>query len=75
MNEQSRQLLALLQAKRDNPNRLDMITKLKTNLTDNKVYLALESPLAADRNAQIAKLTRQVNRLIRLAINDLTAPE
>ena len=75
MTDESKRLLALLQAKRDNPNRLDMITKLRTNIADNKTYLETPSPTADQRNTQVRMLTRQVNRLIRLAINDLTATE
>lgn len=75
MTDESKRLLALLQAKRDSPNRLDMIAKLKGNLTDNKAYLAITSPTTANNTAQIKALTRQVNRLIRLAINDLSASD
>lgn len=75
MTDESKRLLALLQAKRDNPNRLDMIAKLKGNLEDNKAYLALSAPTADQRNTQVKLLTRQINRLIRLAINDLKATE
>lgn len=75
MTDESKRLLALLQAKRDNPNRLDMISKLRTNLTDNKTFLAITAPTNAQNAAQIKQITRQVNRLIRLAINDLTTTE
>ena len=75
MTEQSKQLLALLQTKRDNPVRLDLVDKLKTNLTDNKTFLAITAPTNAQNAAQIKQITRQVNRLIRLAINDLSTSE
>jgi hypothetical protein len=42
---------------------------------DNKAYLALASPTAAERNTQIIKLTRQNNRILRLLLNDLTGEE
>ena len=38
----------------------------------NKAYLALADPGASDRNAQITKLTRQNNRIMKLLLNDMT---
>lgn len=53
----------------------DMVTKLGNNLADNKTYLAIATPTTAQNAAQIKAITRQVNRLIRLALNDLAATE
>ena len=75
MTERSKQLLEALQTKRDNPVRLDLVDKLKTNLIDNKTFLAISAPTNAQNAAQIKQITRQVNRLIRLAINDLLTSE
>ena len=44
---------------------------LKQALQDNKAFLALASPTAAQRNSHIEKLTRQQNRIIRLLLNKL----
>lgn len=56
-------------------NRTDLITKLQANLADNKTYLALPTPTAAQKETQIAKLTRENNRLIRLVIGLLDMTE
>ena len=42
---------------------------------DNKAFLAIPSPTASERNAQITKLTRQNIRMMRLLMNDLTGEE
>lgn len=55
--------------------RQSIIDYLKQSKTDNKAYLAIVSPTASDKEAQIAKITKQIIRLERLAINDLTGVE
>jgi fructose-1-phosphate kinase PfkB-like protein len=52
-------------------NKTDMVTKLTANLADNKTYLAIASPTATQKDSQIKALTRQVNKLIRLSLNNL----
>jgi hypothetical protein len=56
-------------------NKTDMTTKLTTALTDNKTYLALTSPTTAQNTAQLKAIARQLNKLIRLAVNDLSATD
>jgi hypothetical protein len=56
-------------------NRQQMIDNLKAGIEDNKTYLALTSPTTAQNTAQIKKLTRQNNRLIRLVTNLLETAE
>jgi hypothetical protein len=56
-------------------NKTDLVTKLTTALTDNKTYLGLTSPTTAQNTAQIKELTRQINKLIRLEVNDLSATD
>ena len=51
---------------------MDYLVKAKS---DNKTYLAIASPSAADRNDQIVKLTRQVIRMQKLLLNDMTDDE
>lgn len=47
-----------------------IIGKLKAAIEGNKNYLAITAPTAAQRNEQVADLTRQMNRLIRLTLQD-----
>ena len=53
-------------------NRQGVIDYLKQSRIDNKAYLDIPSPTASDRNAQVAKLTRQNIRIARFLINDMT---
>jgi hypothetical protein len=55
--------------------RADITKWLRTAKQSNKAYLDIDSPTAAQRNAQVEALTKQVNRLIRLALNDMTGDE
>ena len=48
---------------------------LRTAKQSNKAYLDIASPTAAQRNAQVKSLTKQVNRLIRLALNDMAGED
>ena len=75
MTDESKRLLALLQAKKDNPVRLDIVGKLQSNFADNKTYLALTAPTSNQNTKQIQLLTRTINRLIKLALNDLANPD
>ncbi len=45
--------------------------RLRTLLARNGEFLALAAPTAAERNAQVERLTRQCSALIRLALRDL----
>ena len=53
-------------------NRINIIDKAKTAHSDNKDYLAIASPTAAQSRDQVVALTRQMNGLIRLVVKDLT---
>ena len=44
---------------------------LRQAIDDNKAFLALSAPTAAQRNNQIEKLTRQMQRAIRLLLSEL----
>lgn len=55
--------------------RRGIIDYLRQARDDNKAFLAIPSPTAAERNAQIIKLTRQSIRIMRLLMNDLTGEE
>ena len=55
--------------------RRSIIDYLRQAREDNKAFLAIPSPTAAERNAQITKLTRQNIRMMRLMMNDLTGEE
>lgn len=52
-------------------NRQTIHTQAAAALTANNTYLAIGSPSAAQNAAQIKALTRQVNKLIRLAVGKL----
>lgn len=56
-------------------NKLSIEDYLKQAIADNKTYLALTTPTTAQNTAQIKKLTRQNNRLIRLITNLLESVE
>ena len=56
-------------------NELDIHVKLRDFITRNRTYLALPTPTAAQQAAQVARLTRQVNHLIRLNLRDLLDDE
>jgi len=47
-----------------------IIDKLKAAIDSNKTYLAITAPTAAQRNEQVADLTRQMNKLIRMSLQD-----
>lgn len=55
--------------------RRSIIDYLRQARDDNKAFLAIPSPTAAERNAQIIKLTRQNIRMMRLLMNDLSDEE
>lgn len=46
-------------------NKSDIADKLKEAITDNKTYLALTAPTTAQNTAELKKLARQNNRIIR----------
>lgn len=50
-------------------NRADIVSKLKIALTENKTYLAVSAPTAAQKEAQTKELTKQNNKMIRLLVN------
>ena len=52
-------------------NRDELRTRARSALTANAAYLAIQAPTNAQNVAQIQRLTRQVNALIRLEIDDL----
>ena len=54
-------------------NRQTIIDALKLAIDDNKAYIALTAPTAAQTAAQVKKLCRQNNRMIRLLANLLDA--
>lgn len=47
------------------------VDRARKALEDNKTFLAIASPTAAQLSAQVKKLTRQTNALIRLLLADL----
>ena len=55
--------------------RLTLEDKLRQSITDNKAYLDLTAPTAQQRNDQIAALTRQMTRLIRLQLRQFDSAE
>lgn len=56
-------------------NRLTILKNAKTALGNNITYLGVTSPTNAQVVAQVKALTRQVNGLIRLTINQLDGNE
>lgn len=48
-----------------------LVSKARTALTNNNTFLAIASPTAAQVATQVKALTRQVNALIKLEIQDL----
>lgn len=52
-------------------NAATLTAKAKTALTNNNTFLAIASPTNTDIVAQVKALTRQVNALIKLEIQDL----
>lgn len=50
-------------------NRANLIDKLTKNMAQNKTYLDLASPTAAQQTNQLARLTRECNALIRLTLD------
>ena len=52
-------------------NRAALVAKATTALDANATYLARTAPTTAQNTAQIKALTRQVNALIKLTVNDL----
>jgi hypothetical protein len=46
-------------------NKTDIVARLKDAIDDNKAYLALTTPTTAQNTAQLKKLCRQNNRIIR----------
>ena len=54
---------------------LDIHTKLRDFVNRNRTYLALPAPTANQQAAQIDRLTRQLNHLIRLQFRDLLNSE
>jgi hypothetical protein len=51
-------------------NRATIIGRAQPALNANLAFLAIPNPTAAQASAQITALTRQVNMLIRLAVDD-----
>lgn len=49
-----------------------LLAAAETALTNNKAFLALAAPTAAQAITQVQALTRQVDALIRLAVGDLS---
>lgn len=54
-----------------NANKQALLQKAAAALTANASFLALASPTTAQAVTQVKALTRQVNALIKLAVNDL----
>lgn len=54
-------------------NQQTILTKAQTALTANATYLAIASPTTAQAVAHVATLTKEVNALIRLILNQFDA--
>lgn len=52
-------------------NRDDLTAKASQALTANATYLAIASPSVAQNTAQIQRLTREVNAILRLMLNQV----
>lgn len=52
-------------------NRATLVNAATTAVANNQTFLGLASPTAAQQLSQLQALTRQVNALIRLVVNDL----
>ena len=55
--------------------RLSILDYLIKSRDTNKAYLAITNPTSSDRNDQIVKLTRQMSRMQKLLLNDMTEEE
>jgi hypothetical protein len=64
---------AELDSRTADTNRTTIVEQATTALTDNATFIAIATPTTAQNAAQIKALTRQVNKLIRLAIGKLDA--
>ncbi len=53
----------------------DTHDKLRRWRANNREFLALPDPTAAESRAQVVKLTRQVNAMMRLLLRDLLTDE
>lgn len=53
-------------------NRALLFAKAKTALINNEIFLQLTTPTTAQLTAQLKQLTRQVNALIKIEIQDLS---
>lgn len=62
---------AEIQAQTEQTNRDALLAKARNALTVNATYLGVASPTNAQNLAQIRALTRQVNALIKLEVQDL----
>ncbi|MBA2952104.1 hypothetical protein GON03_18995 [Nocardioides sp. MAH-18] len=56
-------------------NRATLADQVHAALTGNRAFLALTSPTNAQVIAQVRALTRQMNTLIRLTVNDLSGTD
>jgi len=54
---------------------LDTHTKLRAWRGDNRAFLAIDTPTANQTAAQVKRLTRQVNAMMRLLVRDLLTDE
>lgn len=68
-------LVAVEEQSRAQRNGEKLRTRAKNALTGNKDYLDAANPNAQQTAAQVKALTRQVNALIRLTVNELDADD